>query len=261
MADRSKAMQDEAFSQERWAFECRMRERELALQERRLEHEMKSGVKKDSWASPLVVAVLAAAVAAAGNAIVSYVEGEQSRELEAFQAEQTRVLEAERAEYARIQEMLETGDPDTAAENLRFLIAVGLVTDEAMRDRLNSFLEERAPGEGPALASKVPTPALAQLPPLPPGTLSAFTPPDMLPFPVHEIQRALAASGLCGDNPRLQDGMFGTMTRMCLTQYLTILPMETIGIASFAPEKIREWVEQGGAPADWQQQIEELREN
>ena len=133
---------------EKWEFEKAARERELRLKER--EQATKEGelelkrAEHDSaqWRNPLVVAVFAAAVAAAGNAVVSYTNGNSQRE-----------LEAQKAEEARILEMIKTGNPDKAAENLRFLVEAGLITDTSLRKRVTTFLENRKPGSGPTLPS------------------------------------------------------------------------------------------------------------
>lgn len=221
-----------------------MRERELALQERRIEHEIKTGGNRQGWASPLVVAVLAAAVAAGGSVVVTYVEGEQTRELEFEQAQQTRVLEAQRAENARIQQMLETGDPDAAAENLRSLVEVGLVSDGNMRTRLDALLDDRSPKEEPALATK--QPAQSQAPMVP----DQFTPFAEMPYPIMTIQSALVASEVCGDDQLIQDGVFGTRAQFYLSQFLEILPLRMVKIADYAPDVIRQWAAEG-LPEDW----------
>ena len=51
--------------------------------------------------------------------------------------------------------MIKTGDPDSAAANLRFLLEAGLIVDSALKPSIGRFLERREPGRGPAL----PTPA------------------------------------------------------------------------------------------------------
>ncbi|MFK7871443.1 MAG: hypothetical protein AB8B58_19680 [Roseobacter sp.] len=242
-------MSQEGLSEEQWAFECRMREREMALQERKLEHEMRSGNKREGWFNPLVVAVLAAAVAAGGNAYVTKIEGEQSRILEAQLAEQRRALETTRAEFARIQGMLETGDPDTAAENLRFLVEVGLVSDETMRDRLTNFLEKRTPGEGPALSSVFS------------GAQRTITRQELEfgSIPPRMIQAAIRASGICpSDDPRLHDGVFGGLTVDCWQRYVQRLPEETIVLVQLAPDLLKAWASEG-LPDDWEAQISALR--
>lgn len=95
-----------------------------------------------AWRSPLVLSVLGAALAAGGNAAVSYVNAKQARELEDRKSEQARILE-----------MIKTGSPDKAAENLKFLVDAGLISDDPLLQRLTKFLRDRQPGTGPSLPS------------------------------------------------------------------------------------------------------------
>ena len=140
---------------ERWQFERVARERELALKERdqaikESELELKrSDQNAARWRNPLVVGVFATAVAAAGNAFISYTNANAQRELEGQKAEQARILE-----------MIKTGEPDKAAENLRFLVDAGLVTDAPLRKRVTDYLTNRKPGSGPSLPAAAAVPKL-----------------------------------------------------------------------------------------------------
>ncbi|MGO4127937.1 M15 family metallopeptidase [Inquilinus sp. YAF38] len=139
-------MTDTAFEREKWEAEHRLREREVALQERDLaarEQEAASKSRQAAWTNPLVIAVLAAALAAAGNATVALING--SLQLR---------LEETKAEAARILEVIKTGDPDKAAENLDFLLKAGLIADEARRADLERFLNQRQPGQGPSIPAQ-----------------------------------------------------------------------------------------------------------
>src|SRR5262245_29626349 len=69
-----------------WA-DQRIRKRELGLKVQEFQ--------KSKWRSPLVVAVLAAAVAAGGNAVVAFLNGSYQRSLEQTRAERD---EAQRKE-------------------------------------------------------------------------------------------------------------------------------------------------------------------
>jgi N-acetyl-anhydromuramyl-L-alanine amidase AmpD len=135
--------QDSTADEKRKEREIVIKEREVAVKEGEL------ALKRDdassaAWRSPLVLSVLGAALAAAGNAGVSY-----------FNAKQQRELEDRKSEQARILEMIKTGSPDKAAENLKFLVDAGLITDPTVSANLGKFLKDRKPGTGPAL----PTPA------------------------------------------------------------------------------------------------------
>ena len=128
------------FEKRKWEFEKDARRHEISTKESELE--LKRAEHEDSkWRkNPLFYAVLVAAIAAGGNAVVSYISANSQRE-----------LEAQKAEYARILEMVKTGDPDKAAENLGFLIDVGLIADATLASNIKEYLSKRKPGSGPAL--------------------------------------------------------------------------------------------------------------
>jgi hypothetical protein len=148
----------DSLEREKWAAERAFREREIAVDEREQvtkEAQLALAQKEQAasrWKSPLVVAILAAAVAALGNAIVAYTND----------ASQTR-LESQKSEQARILEMIKTGSPDKAAENLRFLLNAGLIRDSGVRRDLTRFLNNRKPGSGPALPSAAASRFVSQL--------------------------------------------------------------------------------------------------
>jgi hypothetical protein len=102
------------FEREKWLSEHELRKRELEIKEREQ--------SRSRWSNPLVLAVLAAAIAALGNAVTIWMNGREQRALEATRAEQARALEESKAEAARILEVIRTGnDADKAAVNLKFL--------------------------------------------------------------------------------------------------------------------------------------------
>jgi N-acetylmuramoyl-L-alanine amidase len=107
--------------------EQKIAESELKLKEREQ--------AASSWRNPLVVAILAPAIAAAGNAGISVYNGRSQRHLESQKADQARVLE-----------MLRTnGDKELAAGNLQFLLDAGLI---AQADVLAEFLKFRLNAKG-----------------------------------------------------------------------------------------------------------------
>lgn len=138
------------FEREKWQFDKQVREREIAIREREQatkESDLLIRQKEHAasrWRNPLTVAVFAAAVAAAGNAVVAYVNGQGQTKLELNKSEQ-----------ARIFEMIKTGDPDKAAANLSFLLDAGLITDGALRSDLSKYLRDREPGTGAALSTVI----------------------------------------------------------------------------------------------------------
>lgn len=63
-------------------------------------------------------------------------------------------LEGQRkAEQARILEMIKTGDPETAASNLDFLLKAGLISSGPQHRKLEDYLKNRVKGAGPVLPS------------------------------------------------------------------------------------------------------------
>lgn len=137
---------DSTFEEKKWEVENSFREREIRVKEREQECAEKELEFKQSeqflskWTNPLVVAILAAAIAAGGNAWVAYWNGSSARQLETLKGEQTRILE-----------MIKTGNPDKAAENLKFLLDAGLIQDTSTSKQVTLFLKNRRPGSGPSL--------------------------------------------------------------------------------------------------------------
>jgi len=118
-------------------------ERETRIKERELELKI-AEAGKSAWRSPLVVAILAAAVAALGNAWTAYYNSEANLQ-----------AQTKAAENARILQMLKA-DTEQAAANLQFLIATSLITDPNTRSSITTFLASREPGTGPSLAPPPP---------------------------------------------------------------------------------------------------------
>jgi GH24 family phage-related lysozyme (muramidase) len=137
---------ESSFEREKWRSDLAFRERELALKEKGhevalTELQLKQAEQQASrWKSPLIVAIFAAAVAGISNAFLSYLSSETQTKLETQKSEQLRILE-----------MIKTGDPDKAANNLRFLLEAGLIRDALLRGDLQRFLNTRKPGTGPTL--------------------------------------------------------------------------------------------------------------
>jgi hypothetical protein len=129
----------EPTARERWDAEHKFRERELAIKEAEIKARQADADR--SWfANPIFVAIGAALMAALGNALVAYLNGASTRDLEERKAEQVRILE-----------MIKTTDTEKAAANLRFLVDAGLITDERRRAELRAYLDRRPKGTGPVL--------------------------------------------------------------------------------------------------------------
>ncbi|SAL88769.1 hypothetical protein AWB74_08722 [Caballeronia arvi] len=139
ITDRASSSEAPSDDLAKWQAEKAFREREVAVKEKELTiKEAENAASK--WRNPLVVAIFAAAVAAAGNAVVALTNG-------IFQ----RQLETQTSEHSRILEMIKTGDPDKAATNLKFLLDAGLVADPDNYRKLKAFLDTRKAGSGPTL--------------------------------------------------------------------------------------------------------------
>ena len=141
----------ESFEVLRWERECDFRSREIEIKE--LEAKCKQReLAASRWVNPLVVAILAATLAALGNLLTTYWNGEQQRSAEVRAAEIQRKVDIARAEESRVLAMLHATSTDQAAENLAFLIETGLISDEALVGRVKGFLARRPPKTGPQLA-------------------------------------------------------------------------------------------------------------
>jgi hypothetical protein len=143
---------------EKWNLEAELRRRDQ--QNRDAEIALKqSDQLRSRWTNPLVVAILAAALAGASNALVAAVNSYFQRDLEERRSkaqldlEERKSdgqisLEKSKAESGRILEMIKTGDPAKASNNLRFLIESGLVADKDLTEKVAGFL---AKGQAPSL--------------------------------------------------------------------------------------------------------------
>jgi hypothetical protein len=130
-------------------------EKEVSIKEKSLDLQEKEA-RRSRWSSPLVLAVVGAALAALGNAVVTYYSGVSQRELESRKTADAQALQENLAESQRILEMIKTGSPDKAAENLRFLLETKLVSPTRQKD-IASYLRTRKKGEGAALSAGQPS--------------------------------------------------------------------------------------------------------
>jgi len=96
---------------------------------------------RSKWNSPLVVGIMAAALAGVANAAVTGINDYLQR-----------TTEREKSEDGRILEMIKTGDTKTAANNLQFLADTGLITAPDRLKRLKDYLASH-PNSGPVLPS------------------------------------------------------------------------------------------------------------
>ena len=137
-----------AFEREKWQAEESWRRDELGLK--------RSELSRPQWFNPLVIAILAAAVAAVGNIVVTLVCSHEQSRLISDQAAEIRRLEQANAEAARFLKVLKSNDPDRAAVNLQFLIEAGLISDGGTRESAQEYLKNRRLGQGAFLSSSEP---------------------------------------------------------------------------------------------------------
>jgi hypothetical protein len=117
--------------------EHQIRLREIELKE--------SESHRTRWANPLVLSVIAASIAAGGNAYISWLNGANQLAIESTRNASTRELEKERAEATRILEATKAATPKDAAAKIRFLIDVGLISDPNRRAALEAYLQAENP--------------------------------------------------------------------------------------------------------------------
>ncbi|KDB10269.1 hypothetical protein LIG30_0798 [Burkholderia sp. lig30] len=145
-SDVDKASNEKELDRVKWEAEKAFRDREVSVQEKaqstqeaQLDLQRKEQAAS-RWRSPLVVAILAAAAAAGGNAILAYTN-----------AHLQRAADSQKSEQARILEMIKTDNPDKAAENLQFLLDSGLISEPSTVAKLSTYLKNRKQGSGAAL--------------------------------------------------------------------------------------------------------------
>ena len=119
----------------------RVLEREVSVKEADLAFRV-SQANRSAWSSPLVVAILAAAIGALTNAGVTYYNSMQS----AFQAKNG-------AENERILEMIKVADPSQVQRNLEFLIATNLVRNVETVQSISDYYNSQEPGVGPGASA------------------------------------------------------------------------------------------------------------
>jgi len=122
------------------AQEHQARLRELGLKEAEL--------RRSRWSSPLVLSIVAAAIAAAGNAYMSWLNGANQLAIESTRNATQRQIEQEKAEAERILEATKASSPKEAAEKIRFLIEVGLISDPNRQAALAAYLWPAHAGSG-----------------------------------------------------------------------------------------------------------------
>ena len=110
----------------------------------------------ERWSNPLTVAVIAAALAGFSSIYLAYLNNRAQVALEASKAESDRILE-----------VLKIGEPERVRENLRFLLQLGLVKDDALRRRIEAW--DTNPNRAPVYLSPTASRRAERRPPREPG--------------------------------------------------------------------------------------------
>ena len=95
-----------------------------------------------------MLAVLAATLAGLANLAVASKTGVNQLDLQKSKNEEEKIIEKSKAKSARILEVVKASDPDKAAQNLTFLLDAGLITDEARKAEIRTYLSNRKGGQG-----------------------------------------------------------------------------------------------------------------
>lgn len=125
--------------------------RRLQLDEKKAEQEYQIRLKeldfkreelrRSRWSSPLVLGIIAAAIAAAGNAYVSWLSAENQLTVESTKYSAQKEIERSKYEADRILEATKGSDPKSAAARIKFLIEIGLISDPNRQAALDAYIK------------------------------------------------------------------------------------------------------------------------
>ena len=128
------------FERQKWQTDVDLRRQELAIKEQEQSRLAVEAVRSRWW-NPLVIAIVGATIAAFGSIVVSWWNGRVSQQTESLKAESARIIEA-----------IKAPDLEKAKENLRFLLAAGLIGNPVAAN-VKKYLDSQPPGRGPLLSS------------------------------------------------------------------------------------------------------------
>jgi hypothetical protein len=111
---------------------------ELRLKQRDLDVRVQEQARS-RWTSPLMVAIMTAALAGIINLVLAALNNHYQNE-----------TEREKIEAARVAEMIKTGDIKTAIGNLKFLIETGFIRNPDLKKSIQAYLDTH-PDSGPVL--------------------------------------------------------------------------------------------------------------
>ncbi|EGQ8118033.1 hypothetical protein I7103_004935 [Vibrio parahaemolyticus] len=112
--------------------EYELRLREIKLKERR--------EKRSQLTNPLVLAIVAAALAALGNGVVAWVNAENQRIVEENRASLSREIESQKMESLVMIEFLKSSTSCEGVDKLNAALGVGLVPDSNRRAEIEQFI-------------------------------------------------------------------------------------------------------------------------
>lgn len=133
---------------DRWHADFELKKMDLNLKRQEIEIKLRDQ-ERSRWTNPLVVAILAGAIAGIFNAGVAYWNFQknlQSTERSAFNAQ---LIEKNKAEASRILSAIDV-PPDQASANLRFLLETKLIRDQQTVQGLTEYLDRQPISERPA---------------------------------------------------------------------------------------------------------------
>jgi hypothetical protein len=127
--------------------DLKLKEADLAL--KMLEIKNRPNTWRGIITNPVVIGAFFTAYVGISTAMVSYVTSEHQIDLDARRYVEQARLEEQKSHAAVLLEAIKTGDPDKAAENLKFLIRSKLISDPG--GNIRDYLAERKAGDGAIL--------------------------------------------------------------------------------------------------------------
>lgn len=138
---------DASLEERKFLFEQKKHQDELAAEARKVDLQERELSQKRS--DPLMVAVVGGLIAAFASVGVSYYTGRKQIETEKTRHDTEMEAEKYKAESSLISEAVKSTDQVQNTCRLYFLLSFNLVTNDALRARVNDFLREKKGAEIP----------------------------------------------------------------------------------------------------------------
>lgn len=123
------------FEKQKWHDEFFLKQRELDIKEKES--------KRARWSNPIALAILAATIAAIGNAWVALTNGQIQKEIEENKASEARTLARNKLDADLVISAIKTDKEELVATNLQFLIDADLLADYKIKSNVRGYLKER----------------------------------------------------------------------------------------------------------------------